>query len=125
MKNQIKLGLMIACSTLIIAETTAIVGCAGDSTHRSTSRVIDDATLTTKIKADLYADPVVKGHEVSVNSYRGVVQLNGFVDTDEQKQRAGEIAQRFPQVVSVQNNLAVKPEPAGAEPKTPKDQNGQ
>jgi hyperosmotically inducible periplasmic protein len=119
MKNQIKVGVMLALSTLVVAGTCGITGCAGDRQHRSTGKVIDDSTLTTKIKADLYADPLVKGHEVSVNTYQGVVQLNGFVDTDEQKQRAGEIAQRFPQVVSVQNNLAVKPEPAGAEPKNP------
>lgn len=116
MNKQVKTVLIIACSALVLAGTSGIIGCAGDATHRSTGKVMDDATLTTKIKADLYADPIVKGNQISVNTYRGVVQLNGFVDTNEQREKAEEIARSFPQVASVQNNLAVKPEPAGAAP---------
>lgn len=84
------------------------VGCAGDRYHRSTGVYIDDKATTAKVKTDLLADPVVKGTEVKVEVFGGKVQLAGFCDTQQQKERAGEIARRINGVQWVKNDLIVK-----------------
>lgn len=83
-------------------------GCAGSSLTKSTGEYIDDAALTTKVKAELFRDPIVSGMAVNVDTYKGVVQLNGFVDSQEQKTRAVQIARNVPGVQSVQDKLTVK-----------------
>jgi len=84
------------------------VGCAGDRYHRSTGMYIDDKALTAKVKTDLFSDPDVKGSEVKIEVYGGKVQLAGFVDTQQQKERAGDIARRVNGVQWVKNDLIVK-----------------
>ncbi len=59
---------------------------------RSSGVYLDDKTISAKISADLIGDPMTKAHEIDVNTYNGVVQLSGFVDTKEAIKRAGEIA---------------------------------
>jgi hypothetical protein len=93
---------------LASALSVVFVGCAGDRYHRSTGVYIDDTATATKVKADLFADPCVKGHEVKVEVYQGKVQLAGFVDTQLQKDRAAEIARRINGVQWVKNDLVVK-----------------
>ena len=83
-------------------------GCSGDRYHRSTGKYIDDKTITAKVKADLLADPDVKGTAVKVDTYNGRVQLGGFVDTIAQKNRAAEIARNVQGVQWVDNNISVK-----------------
>lgn len=68
---------------------------------------VNDALITTKVKAALFRDPQASGFQISVNTYRGVVQLSGFVDTIDQKQRAGELAQGIEGVRTVHNDLIV------------------
>ena len=67
---------------------TITAGCAGTATRESTGEYIDDATTTTKVKAAFVKDPVVSAMAVSVDTFKGTVQLSGFVDTPEQKTRA-------------------------------------
>lgn len=93
--------------------TTALVGCAATETRRSAGESVDDATLTTKVKTGLIQDQSLKAFQIDVDTYRGVVQLNGFVDSSESARRAVEIAKDVPGVASVKNNLQVKPEPKG------------
>jgi len=93
---------------LTSAIAIAFVGCAGDRYHRSTGAYLDDKATTTKVKADLFSDPVVRGSEVKVKTYQGKVQLSGFVDNQQQKDRAGEIARRINGVQWVKNDLIVK-----------------
>lgn len=69
------------------------------------ANVIDNAALTTKVKAALLADEMVKGTQVNVDSSNGVVTLNGTVDTAAHKQRAEELARGVSGVSRVQNNL--------------------
>lgn len=83
-------------------------GCASTPTRQSTGEFIDDATITAKVKAELLKDPVVEGMQVNVDTFKGTVQLNGFVDTPEQKSRAEQIARTVAGVQSVQNKLSVK-----------------
>jgi osmotically-inducible protein OsmY len=93
---------------------SAFTGCAGGPVAKSTGEFIDDATITAKVKASMIADPVVKALDVGVDTYKGTVQLNGFVDTAEQKSRAEQIARGVDGVAQVQNRLTVKPRTAPA-----------
>jgi hyperosmotically inducible protein len=84
-------------------------GCAGTATRESTGEYVDDSTITTKVKADLVGDDTVKAYQITVETYKGVVQLSGFVDTSDQKDRAAEIAKNVAGVKDVTNNISVKP----------------
>ena len=97
------LVLVAASGLLAIAS-----GCAGTPTTQSTGELIDDATITAKVKAALFQDPVVSGFDVGVDTFKGQVQLNGFVDTPEQKARAEEVARSVQGVAEVGNKLSVK-----------------
>jgi hyperosmotically inducible protein len=96
------------CSTLALMSALVLWGCAGDQTHQSTGEMMDNTAITAKVKAALIDDPEVKGMSVKVDSFRGEVQLNGFVDTEAQKRRAEEIAAGVDGVKMVKNNLTVK-----------------
>lgn len=90
---------------LIIA--LVLGACTSTRTQESAGEVIDDSVLTAKVKAALIDDPVAKARDVNVETYRGVVQLGGFVDTAEQKSRAGEVARGVGGVKEVRNDLRV------------------
>jgi len=101
MKNVVK---YLVCITLILA----FAGCAATRTKESTGEYVDDSTITTKVKAELVNDPVTKAREISVETFKGVVQLSGFVNTPEEKDRAGEIARGVKGVADVKNNINIK-----------------
>jgi len=86
-----------------------IQGCAPTDTRRSAGETMDDSALTAKVKTALLKDDDVSGLAVNVNSYRGVVQLTGFVDDENQRTKAESIAQQVEGVTSVKNDLRVKP----------------
>lgn len=83
-------------------------GCAATPTHESTGQYVDDATITTKVKAAFAGDDVVKAFDVHVETYQGVVQLSGFVDIPEQASRAEMLAKNVAGVRSVKNDIHVK-----------------
>jgi hypothetical protein len=103
-------GNMKTIKNLLLATilTAVFVGCAGDRYHRSTGAYIDDKATTAKVKADMFSDSIVKGSDVKVKCYQGKVQLSGFVDNQQQKDRAAEIARRVGGVQWVKNDLIVK-----------------
>lgn len=92
----------------VTASTGMISGCAGTATRESTGEYVDDSTITAKVKSALVSDEVVRARDVRVETFRGTVQLSGFVDTPEQKSRAEDIAQGIPGVRKVKNNITVK-----------------
>lgn len=83
-------------------------GCAGTATSASTGEFIDDSVITAKVKTELIRDDFVKARDVNVDTFRGTVQISGFVDSPEQKARAGEIAAQITGVRNVVNNITVK-----------------
>ena len=87
---------------------TLSTGCAGSATRESTGEYLDDATITTKVKAAFVKDPLVKALDVKVDTFKGTVQLSGFVDTSEQKTRAEQIAAGINGVNGVKNNISLK-----------------
>ena len=86
----------------------AVIGCASTSTKESTGEYIDDSTITAKVKARFVKDPDVKASQVNVETFKGVVQLSGFVDRPEQADRAVEIARGVQGVKEVKNSIVVK-----------------
>jgi osmotically-inducible protein OsmY len=85
-----------------------MLGCTSTTQQESTGQFIDSSAVTLKIKSSLMADESVKSLAISVKTYKGVVQLSGFVDNPEQKQRAIDIARNVQGVKSVVDALVVK-----------------
>jgi len=85
-----------------------IAGCAGSYDKESTGEYIDDSVLTTKVKADIFNDPMLKVFQIEVESFKGTVQLSGFVDSAKAAARAAEVAKAVHGVQSVKNSLVVK-----------------
>lgn len=107
--NNMKTNLRLIGTLLALGTGFAFFsGCAATGTRESTGEYIDDATITTKVKAAFVKDPVVKAIDVKVDTFKNVVQLSGFVDTQEQKGRAEQIAAGVQGVQRVQNNISIK-----------------
>lgn len=101
--------LILAGGTSVIVMLTGCEGVHHSSDSRSAGRALDDKNIATNVREDLYREPVYKFLDVDVRTFGGVVQLSGFVDTDGQKRRAGQIAENVPGVAQVQNNISLKP----------------
>ena len=91
-----------------IGAIMALVGCASTQTRETTGEYIDDSTITTKVKAAIFAEDTLKSMQINVKTYRGVVQLSGFVNSAQSVKRAGEVARSVDQVKEVKNDLIVK-----------------
>jgi hyperosmotically inducible periplasmic protein len=99
---------LIIAGGLSLATVATFTGCAtGD---RSSGQYMDDRMTARRVNSELKANPIYKFEDVSVNTYRGVVQLNGWVTQPEQKQIAERIAKNTPGVLDVVNNLSMKPQ---------------
>ncbi len=109
MKNKINGLACLLCAALSLAAVTSFTGCAGNQYDRSTGQYIDDKSLTLRVHNALANNPDYKFGDVSVNVFRATVQLNGFVNTQDQKSKAEEIARGVQGVREVQNNLSIKP----------------
>jgi osmotically-inducible protein OsmY len=90
--------------------STSLVGCAmsNDGTGKTAGQYVDDALITTKVKASLLNEPLLKPTEINVETYKGVVQLSGFVSSDAAAARAMEIAKGVSGVQSVKNDMRLK-----------------
>jgi len=86
----------------------AFAACASTSKQESTGEYVDDSVITTKVKSLLAADDFLKSFEISVETYKGTVQLSGFVDSQKAIDKAVEITRSVKGVKSVKNNLSVK-----------------
>lgn len=99
-------------STLLIAALgggVLLTGCAsGNPNAKSAGEVVDDAWITTKVKASFVEDPVVRTLAINVDTYKGVVQLSGFANSTAEMQRAAEIARGIKGVTSVKNDIRLK-----------------
>jgi osmotically-inducible protein OsmY len=93
---------------VVIMMIVAFVACASTPKKEGTGEYIDDSVITTKIKTQLAADDFLKSFQISVESRKGIVQLSGFVDSQNAVNKAGEIARGVEGVKSVRNDLIVK-----------------
>jgi osmotically-inducible protein OsmY len=82
--------------------------CGSTSKQTSPGEYVDDSVITTKIKSLLAADDFLKSFEIGVETRKGIVQLSGFVGSQEAVDKAGQIAKSVKGVTSVKNDLIVK-----------------
>ena len=101
-----KTSLIAAVLSAFLA--VSVVGCASTSKSEGTGEYVDDAVLTTKVKAAIFNEPGLKSTEINVETYKGVVQLSGFVNSQADINKAVEVARSVKGVVSVKNNMRVK-----------------
>ena len=88
--------------------TIMLAACAGSPTQESTGEYIDDVALTAKAKSKLLAATETSGTSITIETFKGTVQLSGFVDSEAEKQRAEEIVAAIDGVASVDNKISVK-----------------
>jgi hyperosmotically inducible protein len=101
-------------SSNLVAAAVAAIALAGayvaqaDESKRSAGEYTDDKMLVSKVKTALISDKTADAGEINVEVYKGVVQLNGFVDNDKEKAQAGAVAKAVEGVKGVENNLQIK-----------------
>jgi osmotically-inducible protein OsmY len=93
---------------VLLMLVAALAACASTRTHESTGEYVDDSVITTKVKALLAEDDFLKSFQIGVETYKGVVQLSGFVNSQNLVDKAAEITMSVKGVRSVKNNLIVK-----------------
>ena len=106
---------LIVSSILAASMAAAVVGCSSHETRgaaenagASAGRVIDDSVITGKVKSALVADPTTKAYQIDVDTYKGTVQLSGFVDSSAARSRAVEVAKTVDGVRDVKNSLQIR-----------------
>ena len=91
----------------VVLMATAL-GCASTSTTEGTGEYMDDTVITTKVKAAILEEPTLKSAEINVETFKGVVQLSGFVSSRTAIEKAVEVARRVEGVKSVKSDMIVK-----------------
>jgi osmotically-inducible protein OsmY len=86
----------------------SLLGCASTSTQEGTGEYLDDSVITTKVKAEIFSEPSLKSAEINVETFKGVVQLSGFVSSQADINKAVQIARGVNGVVSVKNAMRLK-----------------
>ena len=86
----------------------SLAACAPTPTREGTGEYLDDSMITGKVKAAFAADPTVKATQVQVETFKGTVQLSGFVDSRESAEKAVEIARGVKGVKSVKNDTVIR-----------------
>ena len=84
------------------------LGCASTPTKEGTGEYIDDSVITTKVKDAIFRDPTLKSSEINVETFKGIVQLSGFVRSQDNMDKAVEVARGVPGVKSVKNDMVSK-----------------
>jgi len=97
----------ISAVFLAVALATTL-GCASTSTKEGTGEYVDDTVITTKVKAAIFNEPTLKSMEINVETFKGAVQLSGFVKSQADINRAVEVARGVKGVSSVKNDMRIK-----------------
>lgn len=93
----------------MVASTLFVGGCASSREHSTVGQFVDDAAITTQIKARYAESPVVSALAIKVDTVNGNVQLSGFAKTSEEKNTAESIARKVNGVRSVKNDIVIRP----------------
>jgi osmotically-inducible protein OsmY len=86
----------------------SLIGCASTAKQEGTGEYFDDSVITTKVKAEIFNDAALKSSEINVETFKGVVQLSGFVNSQSDINKAVDISRRVKGVKSVKNDMRVK-----------------
>jgi len=103
MKNFARISVIVAASAMAL-----LTGCASTAKQESTGQYIDDTAITTRVKTAIFKDEMLKSAEISVETFKGRVQLSGFVSTRPSIERAGIVAKGVQGVTAVTNDLRLK-----------------
>jgi osmotically-inducible protein OsmY len=95
-------------TTVLAAVLAVLVGCASTPSQEGTGEYFDDSWITTKIKAAMFNESTLKSAEINVETFKGEVQLSGFVSSAEDINKALELARATKGVKSVRNDMRVK-----------------
>lgn len=104
MKIAQRLTTMLFAASLV----ATMAGCASTPTKEGTGEYVDDTVITAKVKASIFNEPTLKASEINVETFKGDVQLSGFVADPKDAQKAVEIARGVKGVTSVKNDVRVK-----------------
>ena len=99
----------VAMGFMLITVFAVILGCASTSSKEGTGEYIDDSVITTKVKAAVLNEPTLKSVEINVETFKGVVQLSGFVNSEADIAKAASLAKGIKGVTSVKNDMRLKP----------------
>jgi osmotically-inducible protein OsmY len=97
--------LAILASVLLMAMT---LGCASTAKQEGSGEYVDDTVITGKVKAAIFNEPTLKSAEINVETFKGVVQLSGFVSSQAAESKAVEVARSVGGVKSVKNDMRLK-----------------
>jgi osmotically-inducible protein OsmY len=103
MKHFTRISVLVAASAMVV-----LAGCASNAQQESTGQYIDDTAITARVKTAIYKDEMLKSAEISVETFKGRVQLSGFVSTRPSIDRAGVVAKGVQGVTAVTNDLRLK-----------------
>ncbi len=103
-----KLSQRLLTAALSVSLIALSAGCASTRTQESAGEYLDDTALTTKVKASIFNEPTLKSSEINVETFKGDVQLSGFVSSQENVNKAIEVARGVKGVRSVKNDMRVK-----------------
>ena len=104
MKNTQRLAILV----LAVAGAVGIAGCQSTRTQESTGQYLDDTAITGKVKAAIFNEPSLKSAEINVETFKGAVQLSGFVGSAADIAKAVSITQNIAGVRSVKNDMRLK-----------------
>lgn len=86
----------------------SMLGCASTAKQEGTGEYVDDTVITTKVKAAIFNEPMLKSTEINVETFKGTVQLSGFVSSSADIQKAVAVARSVKGVTAVKNDMRVK-----------------
>ena len=86
----------------------SLLGCASTATQEGTGEYIDNTVITAKVKTAIFNEPTLKTLEINVETFKGVVQLSGFVNSQAEIDKAAEIVEKVKGVKSVKNDMQLK-----------------
>ena len=104
MKHQSTAAALLAA----LMAAAVVAGCSSTPTQQAAGEAVDDGVVTAKVKAALVADPVTKAHQINVETFKGTVQLSGFVESDEARSRALQLARDVDGVKRVKDAMEVR-----------------
>jgi hyperosmotically inducible protein len=93
---------------VIAIALASVVGCTATATKESTGEYVDDSVITTKVKKAIFDEPSLKSAEINVETFKGIVQLSGFVSSADNENKAAEVARTVKGVKSVKDDMRVK-----------------
>jgi osmotically-inducible protein OsmY len=93
---------------IAILFTAGLMGCASTAKTEGTGEYVDDTVVTAKVKTAILGEPGLKSAEINVETFKGVVQLSGFVSSQDNAANAVRVARAVPGVTSVKNDMRVK-----------------